>query len=918
MERKSFLDQEPPPGYIAGIGRGATGFVTQADLGSTRKLPISASGNRNNGEVENQFADSELDIRSSLSTENKEDLEAEKIYDGIENFLERKRIKRRKKETAKEHEVNGVTVKTEGVSASIATIADQFKDVKNDLATISDEQWEKLPESGDFTRRNKRLRNELQQQQRFYRNSDMLALGLKDAGATDTTLDAANEELEINNDDDDDNNDFDNKFKDSVNLLELSRTKDRLLEYQLKLGNQKTSTEVDKTQYLENLTPISKYNIGDYQKTRRLLSKLRETSPYNAHNWIASALLEFDARKSYKAKQLIQEGCEKCPKSEEIWLTNLKIHVDDVQTSKVIVADAIKFNYKSLKLWLKAVELEHENLSKIRVLRKALELLPHIPELWLEIIKYEENKEISIKMLQRASEITPDSLDLWIKLSELQDIDESIDTLKNSINHIAEIEKYKIWIKIAKLEEDRSGNEVKIQKYITEAFETKVCDFEEWIKHAEACECDKHVLSCKSIIFKLLSDENISSAEKLVTIAKEQCAKGNVETAGSILMFVTSNYPENMDAWVEFFAVKRNLKEYKDLFLTYEMAIKSLPKQVEIYIMYAKDKIKFDNDLERVRSILADGLQQLPFDQSLWTFAIDFEIKSGRSLIVRDLFENCLNTIPQVSINIWIKRIHFEKNLNEYNLALKIVEEALEKYPKEELLYLEKSEIYKLLDDYENVKITLDTGIKRCINNLHLYIGMSNLYERHFSNLIKSRSILDQALSLHPKSDALHHERILLELNTDNRTHAQRLLSKALGLVPESPLLWCDSINLATKQQIKNIYSLALKNTKDNVNVILTIARDLWKNGKIDRAYQFFKACLEKDSNYGDAYISYYAFLLKFGSKDEMKQLEDNIKNLFEQLHGTAWNDLIKENEKRGVSELQLLREAAVDVSKHI
>lgn len=31
MTRPAFLDQEPPPGYIAGIGRGAVGFTTAAD-----------------------------------------------------------------------------------------------------------------------------------------------------------------------------------------------------------------------------------------------------------------------------------------------------------------------------------------------------------------------------------------------------------------------------------------------------------------------------------------------------------------------------------------------------------------------------------------------------------------------------------------------------------------------------------------------------------------------------------------------------------------------------------------------------------------------------------------------------------------------------------------------------------------------
>ena len=32
----SFLTAKPPPGYVAGLGRGATGFTTRSDIGPAR------------------------------------------------------------------------------------------------------------------------------------------------------------------------------------------------------------------------------------------------------------------------------------------------------------------------------------------------------------------------------------------------------------------------------------------------------------------------------------------------------------------------------------------------------------------------------------------------------------------------------------------------------------------------------------------------------------------------------------------------------------------------------------------------------------------------------------------------------------------------------------------------------------------
>jgi len=36
-QRKVFLGQAAPPGYVPGLGRGATGFTTRSDIGPARE-----------------------------------------------------------------------------------------------------------------------------------------------------------------------------------------------------------------------------------------------------------------------------------------------------------------------------------------------------------------------------------------------------------------------------------------------------------------------------------------------------------------------------------------------------------------------------------------------------------------------------------------------------------------------------------------------------------------------------------------------------------------------------------------------------------------------------------------------------------------------------------------------------------------
>lgn len=917
MERKAFLDQEPPPGYIAGIGRGATGFVTQADFGTSKKLPLVTFESQGEADGNGRYADAVEPYQPILSMVEKEDLEADKIYDDIEKYLNQRRHKKRKMghpdDDKNGTDPGGTHVEAE-VSKSISEIAEQFEDAKKELATVTAEQWQNLPEAGDFTKRNKRLREEMQNQQRFYRNSDMIALSLKDSGATDFALDEASDAL--------DNKNLQleqgERTADKVDLIQLARTKDRLLENQIKMGKQSLNEEVDKGVYLEQLNPASnRYNIGDFKRTRKLLAKLRETKPQNPQNWIASAKLEIEAKKFNRAKEIIQEGCEKCPKSEEIWLTNLEIHSGDMQASKVIVADAIKYNYKSLKLWLTAADLELDNLSKVRILRKALEWLPNVVDLWLNLVNYEEDKEIAIKILQKATTIIPGSLALWLKLADLQDSQKAIEVLMQAIEFISENERYLVWIRIAEIEERETANEIKVDKYIKNAFNAfTLPDKKIWIEQAEKCDSDNLRVSCRVIMLNFLASSG-ESVEQMLESYKSELASNHKEVATSILVYLTSSHPDNVDVWLEYINLKRNMKQYSELFLVYETATLALPHNIELVTMYIDDIIQSEGNVQKIRSILYEAMEKNSNSERLWLYAINFEFQFGTVQICRDLFDACLGKIENPTTEIWLEKIRLERKLGEYDDAVATASEAIDRFPQSHQMYIQKGEILEIRGSFDDARIVYELGIGACACNSKLYICLARLYQTKLKNLIRARSILDQGLAKHPKDDLLHHSRVKLELDADNRVHAQRLLSKALVLVPSSPLLWCDNIRLAPKQQVKNMYASALKNTSDDPLIILTIAKDLWKLGKIDRSNQFFKACLEKDPHYGDAYIYHYAFLLKFGSREDMRDLEAQMLER-KTLHGHRWTLLLQSNETRRIGELQLLREAAVDVSKSL
>lgn len=124
--RKDFLSQPAPENYVAGLGRGATGFTTRSDLGPAREgptpeqlqealakraaqlgaAPPTAYGGAGRGEKGKQEQPEEDDDERFQDPENevglfaygqydREDDEADRIYQDVDERMDRRRKLRR-------------------------------------------------------------------------------------------------------------------------------------------------------------------------------------------------------------------------------------------------------------------------------------------------------------------------------------------------------------------------------------------------------------------------------------------------------------------------------------------------------------------------------------------------------------------------------------------------------------------------------------------------------------------------------------------------------------------------------------------------------------------------------------------------------------------------------------------------------
>lgn len=222
---------------------------------------------------------------------------------------------------------------------------------------------------------------------------------------------------------------------------------------------------------------------SDIKKARLLLKSVRETNPNHPPAWIASARLEEVTGKIQTARNLIMKGCEMCPNAEDVWLEAARLQPPDL--AKSVIAQAVRQVSSSVRLWIKAADLESETKAKKKIFRKALEQIPNSVRLWKAAVELEDQEDARI-LLSRAVECCPTSVELWLALARLETYDNAKKVLNKARENVPTDRQ--IWITAAKLEETQ-GNIQMVQIIIDRALSSLTANGveinrEQWLKDA--------------------------------------------------------------------------------------------------------------------------------------------------------------------------------------------------------------------------------------------------------------------------------------------------------------------------------------------------------------------------------------------------------------------------------------------------
>ncbi|GMF80592.1 hypothetical protein BDV35DRAFT_45305 [Aspergillus flavus] len=953
--RKDFLSQPAPENYVAGLGRGATGFTTRSDLGPAREgptpeqiqaalakraqllgaaPPTAYGAGREKGGKEDKAEEEEDDERFqdpdnevglfAYGQFDQEDDEADRIYREVDEKMDKRRKARRLvlslSLTPPVHLFDGAICSSgsppvvwiedrldsfanyreirerqerEDYERKNPKIQQQFADLKRSLASVSEDDWANLPEVGDLTGKNRRAKQNLRQ--RFYAVPDSVLASARDSTQFETTVT-----------DDGAHTDIQGEGVDGTitNFADISAARDKALKVKLDQAAISSSgdsasgsaTSIDPKGYLTSLTQselkAGEVEIGDIKRVRVLLESVTRTNPKHAPGWIALARLEELAGRIVAARNCIAKGCELCPKSEDAWLENIRLN--EGHNAKVIAANAIQNNDRSTRLWIEAMRLESEPRAKKNVLRQAILHIPQSVVIWKEAVNLEEDPVDARLLLAKAVEMIPLSVELWLALARLETPENAQKVLNAARKAVPT--SYEIWIAASRLQEQMGTfNKVNVMKRAVQSLarENAMLKREEWIAEAENCEEEGAILTCGAIIRETLG-WGLDEDDDRKDIWMDD-AKASI--ARGKYETARAIYAYALRVFVNRRSIWLAAADLERNHGTKEALWQVLEKAVEACpqseeLWLLLAKEKWQTgEIDEARRVLGRAFNQNPNNEDIWLAAVKLEADARQTDQARELLATARREAG--TDRVWVKSVAFERQLGNADEALDLVNQGLQLYPKADKLWMMKGQIYESQNKYPQAREAYGTGTRACSRSVPLWLLASRLEEKAGA-VVKARSVLDRARLAVPKSAELWTESVRVERRANNIAQAKILMAKALQEVPTSGLLWSESIwHLEPRAQRKARSLEAIKKVDNDPILFITVARIFWGERRLEKAMTWFEKAIVSDSDLGDGWAWYYKFLLQHGTEEKRADVVSKCIST-EPKHGEVWQSVAK------------------------
>ncbi|KAH8741516.1 Pre-mRNA splicing factor Pro1/Prp6 HAT repeat protein [Cryptosporidium ryanae] len=865
--RKNNVFGEPPPDYVPGKGRGAVGFASGVSRDDSSIVIEADFGDYSDTKFDKFSGFNEVLFKNTKYDD--EDKQADSIYNMIDEKLGSRRKVQREKKLREE---------IKKMREHRPTIQQQFLDLKRSLRDVKLEEWDGIPESNDYMTKNKKTNY-------FVPIPDHVIDSTKKDSIESLKKSSSNScSSEIN-------------YLDSLN--ELGTAKGNILSLKLDkaMDNVSGQSVIDSDSYLSTLNSINiKMNgdVSDIKKARLLLKSIINTNPKHAPGWIAAARFEEVVGRISHAREILNKGCDMCPKNEDIWLESIRLGKPcDINK---ILSNAIKNVPNSTKIWLEAANRETTKNKKLIIVKKALEIIPNSLKLWKEAISLVD-PESERHLLTNAVKCVPQYEEFWLKLASISSYNDSQRILNEARRELPT--NPGIWVAAAKLEESVNKTEkveIIIKRCISNLSAKRfVHSRTDWLEKAVQCEKDGFPCTCNSIIKNTIflgNEENVNKNELFSDIDK-LVENGNIVTSRAVFEASCLKLKAKKSFWMKWadFEEKFGGKDRIDSVL--QESLKHCPGKEVLWLKAANNQA-INGNIELARFILSKGYTSVRDKEQIILAAVKLENSQGETQRARTLLERERTSYP--TINIWIESIQLERKQKNYDLCISYCSDSVKSFSNSPELWLLYGKVHNEIhkDKVTETVSILEDGVKYCPKSVDLWLAIVDLLIDEM-NWKKARTVLDLARSKIKGQPELWIQTIQLERKAGNNSFIPQLISKALKECPKSGLLYAESIFFEPEKNQRSKYLSALELCENDPYILSAIATLFWKKNDNIKARNWFERAIEVDNKLGDTWLNFITFELLTGNKETQTNIIQKFL-LSNPEKGFEWNKIKRVN----------------------
>ncbi|KAJ2817242.1 U4/U6 x U5 tri-snRNP complex subunit Prp1, partial [Coemansia furcata] len=554
-------------------------------------------------------------------------------------------------------------------------------------------------------------------------------------------------------------------------------------------------------------------------------------SPTHAAGWLAAARLEEAARKPAQARAIIDEACERCPRSEDVWLEAARLHPRAAARS--VLGRAVRALPQAVRLWTAAADAEPSDTGRRRLLRRALEHVPGSVALWKAAVGAEPDPADARVLLAHAVEVVPHSVDLWLALARL----EPYATAQRVLNRArrAVPTSADVWIAAARLEEQCGAGDVALllrKAAASLAANGAPPTRDAWLGLAQQCDEDGLPATCRAIVAASSGagfDADDSPADRAAAYAADAArlaANSSYEAARALYSLAADAAPGSVDVWRAAAALERAHGSPAAVAGVLERAVQRLPQCEPLWLELASSAAAEPGSaVDWGRSVLERAYAANPDSEAIVLSAVALEADAGQHARAVALLERALDS-GSGSARVWLKKAVLHRRLGQTKEALETARGGREKFPDTAYkLWLMEAQ---LQDDAAAARQTLARALAGAPRlSPHLWLAAAALDAP--ASPTRARALLERARVHIPRNPALWLAAVRLEASeSGGMPAAQALLARALQECPRAGCLWAESVLMAERPRRKAASVDALKNAGAEDPLVCTVLARLF------------------------------------------------------------------------------------------